>query len=96
MTRDRRTKMNLAKKIEELKEMHRDTSHGTDALVGDLLVDLAAMGYTPGIYRRGRLWRVHIDVGGNFWHDGRTPLSAFRGAIKAQLRHEQYEFKRKQ
>lgn len=87
--------MNLAKKIEDLKEMHSDTSHGTDALVGDLLVDLAAMGYTPGIYRRGRLWRAHTNVAGNCWHDGRTPLTALRGAIRVQIRQEQNELKRK-
>lgn len=53
---------------------------------GYILVALSHAGFSPGIYKRGKYWRMHIDCGSNCWHDGRTLMSAFRGAIKSELR----------
>lgn len=46
------------------------------------LIHLAKEGCCPGIYRRGNLWRAHVNNAGNFWHDDTTPLKALRGAVK--------------
>lgn len=55
----------------------------------DLLFYLPRMGCTPALYYRGRgLWRAHINASGNSWHDGRTPLSAFKGAVKLWRRRD--------
>ncbi len=53
----------------------------TDTL-SKMLNDLAKQGYVPSIYRRGDLWRAHVNMAGNFWEDASTPLKALRAAIK--------------
>lgn len=48
-----------------------------------MLTKLAKIGCTPAIYYRGRgLWRAHVNASGNFWHNGRSPMSALIGAIR--------------
>ena len=47
-----------------------------------LLQKLANEGCFPSIYRRGDIWRAHVNAAGNCWHEGTTPLRALRGAVK--------------
>lgn len=78
----------MPEQFKKLKELHAALQKygAVDAfVVGDLLTDLADFGFHPGIYYTGEYWRVHINVGTNVWHDGRSPISAFKGAIKRQL-----------
>jgi hypothetical protein len=53
----------------------------------DELVDkLHELDCYPGLYKRSgkgdEKWRFHVNVSGNYWADGRTPLSAARKAVK--------------
>lgn len=43
---------------------------------------LVKKGCYPGLYRRGKLWRAHVNCSGNFWADDKTPTKAFHWAIK--------------
>ena len=79
--------MNHEQQIAELKEIHAAMcQYGVlDQYLGELLLDLADMGFQPGVYRKGRYWRAHINVGSNTYHDGMSPILAFKGVIKRQL-----------
>lgn len=55
---------------------------------GYILLALSDAGFSPGIYKKGKLWRMHIDCATNCWHDGKTPVSAFRGVLKQELKIE--------
>jgi hypothetical protein len=44
-------------------------------LTNALLLALSA-GHKPGIYRRGDMYRVHLDVGGNTWEDVESQAEA--------------------
>ena len=48
--------------------------------LNDTLKALASKGCRPSIYRRGNMWRAHINIAGNFWSDGSTPLQALMDA----------------
>lgn len=48
-----------------------------------LLRALKAKGCHPSIYRRGRLWRAHVNAAGNFWEDRQTPTEALLAASEA-------------
>ena len=39
-------------------------------------------GCFPSIYRRGNLWRAHINRAGNFWADGESAFIALEEAVK--------------
>lgn len=54
----------------------------------ELLQGLRELGWRPGLYSRGKLWRAHTQVGSNCWHDGRTPVTAMKGAIRTHLLYE--------
>jgi hypothetical protein len=58
------------------------------AKIGQVLTRLAELGYQPGIYKRGNLWRAHVSVTGNTWHDSPTAWGALVGAIRAQIKLE--------
>jgi hypothetical protein len=50
------------------------------------LQKLAAKGCYPCLSMRGfkkkrPVWRAHVNGAGNFWGEGRTPLSALKSAI---------------
>lgn len=47
-----------------------------------ILRELANHGCYPGVYRRGNLWRAHVNCAGSHWHDDSTPLKAIQGAVK--------------
>ena len=55
------------------------------ATLQNKLIDLADQGCCPGIYSRGNLWRVHVNIGGNFWEDSETPLEALIKAEKSWI-----------
>ena len=38
-------------------------------------------GCYPSIYRRGNLWRAHINKAGNFWADGESAFAALEDAV---------------
>lgn len=41
---------------------------------------LKKYGCKPGVYKRGDLYRFHINLCGNWWDDQSTPLKAARSA----------------
>lgn len=50
------------------------------------LQKLAAQGCYPCLSMRGfknrhQLWRAHVNGAGNYWGEGRTPLTALKKAI---------------
>jgi hypothetical protein len=47
-----------------------------------LITGLTAEGCFPGIYRRGKLYRAHVNISGNYWADEPTPFKAMKEAIK--------------
>lgn len=51
---------------------------------------LAAMnnGHSPGIYRRGNLWRIHLDVATPAWEDVES-LDAAASWLEHRLRTEE-------
>lgn len=77
----------MTEQFKRLKELHvmMQKYGAVDTFVGDLLTDLADLGFRPGIYYTGTYWRVHLNVGTSVWHDGKSPISAFKGAMKRQL-----------
>jgi len=46
-----------------------------------LLIHLAEQGCFPSIYRRGEVWRAHVNAAGNYWADANTPYKALREAV---------------
>jgi len=48
-----------------------------------VLFRLAGLGCVPSVYRRGSLWRAHVNMAGNFWEDADTPAGALLAAEKA-------------
>jgi len=42
---------------------------------------LKKRGCFPSIYRRGNLWRAHINIAGNFWEDHENPCQALEKAV---------------
>ena len=50
--------------------------------LSEALRDLAKQGCVPSVYRRGDLWRAHVNMAGNCWADESTPLKALRAAVK--------------
>lgn len=51
-------------------------------LLEDVLEQLTKLGCVPGIYRRGKVWRVHINTAGNYWAENESPVAAFCEAFK--------------
>ncbi len=51
-------------------------------MLNTLLKRLASEGCHPSIYKRGDLWRAHVNAAGNYWADDTTPLKAMREAVK--------------
>jgi|GEM_PF-3431950 len=41
---------------------------------------LITEGCEPSLYKRGHLYRAHVNRGGNFWEDAETPIKALRKA----------------
>ena len=41
---------------------------------------LVAQGCVPSIYRRGLVWRAHVNAAGNFWADHECALQALNEA----------------
>lgn len=54
--------------------------------LANILTGLARLGCVPGIYRRGNLWRAHVNIAGNFWHDAESPVEAMRVAVRAWMK----------
>jgi len=52
------------------------------ATLSKLIKDLEKQGCYPGIYRRGNLYRAHVNISGNFWADENTPFKALKAAVK--------------
>ncbi len=51
--------------------------------MNQILLDLSSQGCYPCISRRGaKTWRAHINSGGNWWADARSPSAALRRAHK--------------
>jgi len=50
-------------------------------ILNELLQELAKIGCEPSIYKRGNLWRAHINMAGNYWEDAETPILALQNAI---------------
>ena len=42
---------------------------------------LVKRGCVPSIYRRGSLWRAHVNMAGNFWEDHEDPCQALGKAV---------------
>ena len=51
--------------------------------LSSMLTVLASKGCYPSIYRRGQLWRAHVNAAGNFWADNHSPRKALAMAIEA-------------
>lgn len=51
-------------------------------LLEDVLEQLIKLGCVPGMYRRGKVWRVHINTAGNYWAENENPVAAFCEAFK--------------
>jgi hypothetical protein len=43
---------------------------------------LKQRGCYPSIYRRGDLWRAHVNMYGNFWVDEISPFLALEKAVR--------------
>jgi hypothetical protein len=50
--------------------------------LSNLMKQLRSEGCFPSIYRRGDLWRAHVNAAGNYWHDDTTPLKAMQEAVR--------------
>ena len=50
--------------------------------LNELFKYLTRQGCYPSIYRRGDLYRAHVNIAGNYWEDEKTPYKAMRSAIK--------------
>jgi hypothetical protein len=46
-----------------------------------MLSRLARSGCFPSIYRRGPLWRAHVNAAGNYWAEKKSPSEAMAAAI---------------
>ena len=46
-----------------------------EALVDIVTVD-CKQGHNPSLYKRGDVWRYHLDRFGNQWEDGKHPVNA--------------------
>jgi hypothetical protein len=46
------------------------------------LKKLKDRGCYPSIYRRGDLWRAHVNRAGNYWADGISAFTALEDAVK--------------
>ena len=42
---------------------------------------LSSLGCYPSIYKRGNLWRAHVNMAGNYWAERETPALALSAAI---------------
>ena len=75
--------------IEFLIELKKALNHReySGINLASLLAKLKRVGYRPGLYLRGRYWRAHLNCADSFWHDGKTPITAFKGAIESHIRH---------
>ncbi len=47
----------------------------------DQLEFLASKGCTPSLYRRGKVWRAHINAAGNFWADDKNSAVALQKVV---------------
>jgi len=54
--------------------------------MNQLLLRLAKEGCHPSIYRRGDLWRAHVNAAGNYWADRKTPQAALEAAVKLWIK----------
>ena len=75
--------------IEFLIELKKSLNHREYSSLDleKLLFKLKRVGYRPGLYLRGQYWRAHLTCGDNYWHDGKTPITAFKGAIESHIRY---------
>ena len=46
-----------------------------------LMLSLRNQGCFPSIYSRGKLWRAHVNMAGNYWEDAETPFIALNLAV---------------
>lgn len=53
----------------------------------DLLMNLTERGCYPSLYRRGKVWRAHVNWAGNFWEDASTPHEALEKACLSWKAH---------
>ena len=54
--------------------------------LGAMLKDLESQGCFPSIYKRGRMWRAHVNRAGNFWDESPDPVFALAAATRAWKR----------
>ena len=75
--------------IEFLIELKKALNHSYYSALDleGLFVRLQRVGYRPGLYLRGQYWRAHLNYDDSFWHDRKTPIMAFKGAIGRHIRH---------
>ena len=45
------------------------------------LKGLVDLGFEPGIYRRGDVWRAHANVAGSNWAEGENPYDVLMAAV---------------
>lgn len=50
-----------------------------------LLFKLKRVGYHPSLYLRGRYWRARLDCADSHYHDGKNPITAFKGVIEKHI-----------
>jgi maltose-binding protein MalE len=48
----------------------------------DVLEQLVYQGCFPSIYRRGKVWRAHVNAAGNFWSEDKDPERALSMAVQ--------------
>lgn len=53
--------------------------------LGTALAAAVQAGHYPGVYYRGGVWRVHLDVGSNLWEDVQS-LEAAATWLRKELR----------
>lgn len=47
-----------------------------------IVVSLKNEGHNPSFYKRGNVYRSHIDKCGNFWEDSDSPITAIEKAVE--------------
>jgi hypothetical protein len=55
-----------------------------DLNLDKILSFLTEKGYAPGIYRRGNVWRAHLDVCVNNWEEDYNTINAFRKCMNKE------------
>lgn len=52
----------------------------------DVLAGLVKVGCVPSIYRRGNVWRAHVNAAGNHWEENEDVRLALVLAVQTWLR----------